>query len=80
MGPTVARHVPYRVQGRRHDSLLPIDRYFARRSFRVLERLEYNGADRPPMYETFVITQLVPLIDANFRTKDDRAHRAIPGD
>ncbi|VXB52171.1 hypothetical protein ARTHRO9V_160146 [Arthrobacter sp. 9V] len=32
------------------------------------------------MYETFVITQLVPLIDANFRTKDDRAHRAIPGD
>ena len=41
----------------------------------------YNaGAQGPPKYETFVTRQLIPLIDANFRTKADRAHRAIMGD
>ena len=39
-----------------------------------------NGAGGPPMYETFVIEQLIPLIDANFHTKSDRPHRAILGD
>jgi S-formylglutathione hydrolase FrmB len=40
----------------------------------------YNGgAFGPPKYETFVIDQLIPLIDARFRTTDDRSHRAIFG-
>ena len=39
-----------------------------------------NGAGGPPMYETFVTQQLIPLVDANFRTLDDRAHRAVMGD
>jgi S-formylglutathione hydrolase FrmB len=40
----------------------------------------YNGgAFGPPEYETFVVDQLIPLIDANFRTIADRAHRAIAG-
>ncbi|XAZ30127.1 alpha/beta hydrolase-fold protein [Paenarthrobacter ureafaciens] len=39
-----------------------------------------NAAGGPPMYETFVTQQLIPLIDANFRTLKDRAHRAILGD
>jgi S-formylglutathione hydrolase FrmB len=40
----------------------------------------YNGgAFGPPMYETFVIDQLIPLIDARFRTVADRSHRAIFG-
>lgn len=39
-----------------------------------------NAAGGPPMYETFVTEQLIPLIDANFRTLKDRAHRAILGD
>ncbi|MFE4079128.1 alpha/beta hydrolase [Paenarthrobacter sp. YIM B13468] len=39
-----------------------------------------NGAGGPPMYETFVTKQLIPLIDANFRTLNDRAYRAILGD
>jgi S-formylglutathione hydrolase FrmB len=40
----------------------------------------YNaGAFGPPMYETFVIDQLIPLIDANYRTIANRAHRAIAG-
>ena len=32
-----------------------------------------------PMYETYVIEQLIPLIDEYFRTEADRAHRAIAG-
>ncbi len=40
----------------------------------------YNrGKDGPPMYETYVIEQLIPLIDDYFRTRADRAHRAIAG-
>ncbi|BCW86515.1 hypothetical protein NicSoilE8_41880 (plasmid) [Arthrobacter sp. NicSoilE8] len=38
-----------------------------------------NGAGGPPMYETFVTQQLIPLIDANFRTTADRSHRGILG-
>ena len=38
------------------------------------------GAGGPPMYETFVIDQLIPLIDSNFRTLADRAHRVVLGD
>ncbi|MES3021610.1 MAG: alpha/beta hydrolase-fold protein [Pseudomonadota bacterium] len=38
------------------------------------------GAGGPPMYETFVIKQLIPLIDANFRTIANRSHRAIMGE
>ncbi|MGN8132403.1 alpha/beta hydrolase [Paenarthrobacter sp. 22069] len=34
----------------------------------------------PRNYETFVMDQLIPLVDANFRTIPDRAHRAIMGD
>ncbi|MFE6699038.1 alpha/beta hydrolase [Streptomyces sp. NPDC057718] len=41
----------------------------------------YNfGADGPPDYETFVVQQLIPLIDANFRTLADRAHRVVMGE
>ena len=39
-----------------------------------------NAAGGPPMYETFVTEQLIPLIDANFRTFKDRAHRAVLGE
>jgi S-formylglutathione hydrolase FrmB len=40
----------------------------------------YNGgAFGPPMYETYVIDQLIPLIDARFRTIDDRSQRAVMG-
>lgn len=40
----------------------------------------YNdGTFGPPEYETFVIEQLIPLIDARFRTLGDRSHRAIFG-
>ncbi len=38
------------------------------------------GAGGPPLYETFVSAQLIPLIDANFRTIADRAHRAVMGE
>jgi S-formylglutathione hydrolase FrmB len=37
------------------------------------------GAGGPPMYETFVIDQLIDLVDARYRTIADRAHRAIFG-
>lgn len=40
----------------------------------------YNaGAGGPPMYETYVVDQLVPLIDAHFRTIPTREQRAIAG-
>lgn len=39
-----------------------------------------SGAGGPPKYETFVMNQLLPLIEANFRTFGDRAHRAIMGE
>jgi S-formylglutathione hydrolase FrmB len=40
----------------------------------------YNGgAFGPPKYETFVVRQLIPLIDARYRTVADRAHRMIAG-
>lgn len=38
-----------------------------------------GGAEGPPEYESFVIEQLIPLIDREFRTIPDRAHRAIAG-
>ncbi|MFF4060153.1 alpha/beta hydrolase [Streptomyces sp. NPDC001668] len=38
-----------------------------------------NGAGGPPMYETFVTRQLIPLIEANFRAVPDRAHRVVLG-
>jgi S-formylglutathione hydrolase FrmB len=38
------------------------------------------GTGGPPMYETFVSSQLIPLIDANFRTIANRANRAIMGE
>jgi S-formylglutathione hydrolase FrmB len=38
-----------------------------------------GGAGGPPEYETFVVDQLIPLIDARFRTLADRGHRAIAG-
>jgi S-formylglutathione hydrolase FrmB len=41
----------------------------------------YNGgAFGPPMYETYVIDQLIPLIDARFRTIADRSRRAVLGE
>jgi S-formylglutathione hydrolase FrmB len=40
----------------------------------------YNGgAHGPPMYETFVIDELIPLIDARLRTVPDRSQRLIFG-
>jgi S-formylglutathione hydrolase FrmB len=40
----------------------------------------YNdGKGGNPKWETFVIDQLVPWVDANFATEADRAHRAIAG-
>ena len=38
-----------------------------------------GGALGPPEYETYVIDQLIPLIDEHFRTIPDRAHRVIFG-
>ena len=38
-----------------------------------------SGSFGPPKYETFVIDQLIPLIDQNFRTTPRRSHRAIFG-
>lgn len=38
------------------------------------------GAGGPPMYETFVSAQLIPLIDANFRTIARRSQRAVMGE
>lgn len=41
----------------------------------------YNdGAGGHPRYETFVIRQLIPLVDANFRTDPRRAQRAVIGE
>ena len=41
----------------------------------------YNGgAGGPPMYETYHVDQLVPLIDKRFRTTGDRAGRALIGE
>jgi S-formylglutathione hydrolase FrmB len=41
----------------------------------------YNGgAGGPPMYETYDIDQLIPLIDARFRTIASRAGRAVIGE
>jgi S-formylglutathione hydrolase FrmB len=41
----------------------------------------YNaGAGGPPMYETYDIDQLVPLIDRRFRTRGTRAGRAVIGE
>ena len=37
------------------------------------------GAFGPPMYETYVIEQLIPLIDERFRTIPDRSKRAVMG-
>lgn len=40
----------------------------------------YNGgANGPPMYETYVIDQLIPLIDRRFRTRAERSQRAVMG-
>ncbi|MEV0247336.1 alpha/beta hydrolase family protein [Nocardia sp. NPDC050712] len=39
-----------------------------------------DGADGPPKYETFVIDQLIPLIDKNFRTLPERGQRAVMGE
>lgn len=39
-----------------------------------------NGSGGPPMYETFVIDQVIPLVDANFRTLPERKYRAIYGE
>jgi len=38
-----------------------------------------GGAFGPPMYETYVIDQLIPLIDRRFRTKARRSQRAVLG-
>ena len=38
-----------------------------------------GGNGGPPMWETFHVGQLVPWIDANFRTIPDRGERAIAG-
>lgn len=41
----------------------------------------YNaGAGGPPMYETYDIDQLIPLIDAHFRTIARRSERAVIGE
>jgi S-formylglutathione hydrolase FrmB len=40
----------------------------------------YNaGTFGPPEYETYVIDQLIPLIDARYRTDPDRSQRAVSG-
>lgn len=38
-----------------------------------------NGAFGPPEYETYVIEQLIPLIDKHFRTIPERSERAVAG-
>src|SRR4051794_11676363 len=38
-----------------------------------------NGAFGPPMYETYVVDQLLPLIDSHFRTSARRSQRAVMG-
>jgi S-formylglutathione hydrolase FrmB len=38
-----------------------------------------GGRGGPPQWETFHVSQLVPFIDANFRTIADRGQRAIAG-
>ncbi len=38
-----------------------------------------GGAFGPPMYETYVADQLIPLIDARFRTIAKRSKRAVMG-
>jgi S-formylglutathione hydrolase FrmB len=38
-----------------------------------------GGAFGPPQYETFVIDQLIPLIDRSYRTIPERAQRAVFG-
>lgn len=38
-----------------------------------------NGAGGPPQWETFHMGQLLPWVDATFRTIPDRGHRAIAG-
>ena len=41
----------------------------------------YNGgAGGPPLYETYLIRQLIPLIDQRFRTLGTRAGRAVIGE
>src|SRR5947209_1626986 len=41
----------------------------------------YNGGSGgPPMYETYDLDQLIPLIDGNFRTIAGRAGRAVIGE
>jgi S-formylglutathione hydrolase FrmB len=39
-----------------------------------------DGAGGPPRYESFVIDQLIPLIDERFRTAGTRASRAVMGE
>jgi S-formylglutathione hydrolase FrmB len=40
----------------------------------------YNGgAGGPPEYETYHVKQLIPWVDAHFRTRGDRGGRAIAG-
>jgi S-formylglutathione hydrolase FrmB len=39
-----------------------------------------NGAGGAPMYETYDLKQLIPLIDARFRTLGTRAARAVIGE
>ena len=44
-----------------------------------LEIDDSDGALGPPRYETFVIRQLITLIEARFRALAGRAHRAVFG-
>jgi len=39
-----------------------------------------SGSEGPPKYESFVISELIPLIDAQFRTNPVRSQRAIMGE
>ncbi|MDG4860614.1 alpha/beta hydrolase-fold protein [Streptomyces sp. T-3] len=41
--------------------------------------LMQNTAEGKANWETFHLTQVVPFIDANLRTRTDRAHRAVVG-
>ncbi|GAA0299280.1 hypothetical protein GCM10010302_42280 [Streptomyces polychromogenes] len=41
--------------------------------------LMQNTAEGAANWETFHLTQVVPFIDANLRTRGDRAHRAVVG-
>ncbi|MFI5530372.1 alpha/beta hydrolase [Kitasatospora sp. NPDC051853] len=41
--------------------------------------LMQNTAEGAANWETFHLTQVVPFIDANLRTRPDRAHRAVTG-